>query len=258
MASVSVQPDNRHSAPETKRDSGGQLSASDVDGGIATTNGSQDTTNSLGSTSLDKVVNTTGGGTQNATAGGATYGPTTGYYEGTMSGGQQEAFWFDRNSEQDLSAMGISLALWLYALYLLKESLVFQAWCTPSDPKAPKADRYVNAVFMWSFATFAVWTILETTATVHWANVHHRDLTTEFFADLGHFGRGMALAALLPLAVAIYKFMLASTMIRAANKIEGAPARSASTPLVGALVGLIGLISSIATLIDFFHLRSGK
>lgn len=154
--------------------------------------------------------------------------------------------------------MGISLALWLYALYVLKESEVFQAWCTPSDPKAPRPERYVIAVLCISIGTTLVWTTLEITATLHWADIRHQDLPTALLQDVGHFGRGMALAAILPLAVAIYKFLLASTLIRTANKIEGSPPRSVSAPLIGAFVSLIGLASSIATLIDFFHLRSPK
>lgn len=145
----------------------------------------------------------------------------------------------------------VSIAILVFSYFLLVQSVAFQKWATLNEEGAPDANSGLGLVGLACMITIgsvlAWWLLLHPPP-------HDRPPAENVFWLLtsrpSELAIGPLLASLVAAGVALTKFMMASFIKRGAGDIS-APNRSGAGAVAGAILSVVSLIGSIATLVMF-------
>jgi hypothetical protein len=147
-----------------------------------------------------------------------------------------------------------SIALCAMSFFLLLEAARFQKWVTAKDETAPNPWAGFGFACLLSFA-------MVVSSTGYWMLCHPPSFDLVGADDVflwvianrpSELAIGWLLASVVPSVMAIFKYVMASTIMHSADKETPALSRSPMAALVGAIFSLITLAASIVTLIMFY------
>jgi hypothetical protein len=153
----------------------------------------------------------------------------------------------------DFVLMIFSIVLLVISLFLLHQSVAFQTWASRDDPKAPNAKAgliFVRISLIFIFLLCILFFIRN----------NYLDESNPVMGFIRLFSdqprllvAPAVIASVIPSIIAIYKFAIANTFIRAGTQSDSKYVRPLLTALVGIMFTLLQLAASIVTLIMFWR-----
>lgn len=143
----------------------------------------------------------------------------------------------------DFAALLISLVVLSLAFFLLHDARRFQKWQSADDDQAPNPLAYIEIAWIVSLSVLALWVLY----VVSHFRLPEPTWISLFFGEPRRLVPGVLIAALFPAAVAAFKYLTTTLAIRTHAGSPGPRSRG----LAGALLALINLVASIATLVMF-------
>jgi hypothetical protein len=208
-------------------------------------------------TNVGQPSQTIGTGTVNAgpsvsdfVAGGTNTGPTGESQSSVNNVGTLPPAFTKRPEPSDFAALLTSFIVWCLAFFLLHDAGRFQKWQSADDDHAPDPLTGIGLAWVVSLSAFVAWGWYVATL-FRLEGIFPDDIRNDPLMGLLVLGvprllvPGVLIAALFPAAVAVFKYVTASL----ATRTPGGGPRLRG--LVGALVALINLGASVATLVMF-------
>lgn len=146
-----------------------------------------------------------------------------------------------------------SIALWATSLFLLSQGAAFQRWVMKDDSGAPAASRGILGCWALSAIIICFWCLMLVGFSMPrsaWPSFPFA-LLAPFIAQPANLAFAFLLASLAPGALAIYKFMMTSQLMRSVPADAQQLSRSPMAAFFGGSFALIQLMSSVATLYMF-------
>ncbi len=170
---------------------------------------------------------------------------------GTIQIGPMNTGPTNRPDPSDFAALLISFVVWCLAFFLLHDAGRFQKWQSADDSHAPNPLAGTELAWIVSLSVLVLWGLyvmflfrLRVPAFFYLTDDQRISL---LLGESRLLVPGVLIAALFPAAVAVFKYVTATLAIRTPGGIPGPRSRG----LAGALVALINLAASVATLVVF-------
>lgn len=149
----------------------------------------------------------------------------------------------------DLWIFLFSVALFSISFFLLHQGVAFQRWVVSNEKNAPDPNSGVMMSWMLSIMMILIWVLHSLLFREFWIG----SFTETIFYVLENpldFSPAVLIASVVPAAVALYKFLITGSLMRALPDTKNSVSRSPVAVMAGAICTLLTLCASIATLIS--------
>ena len=154
---------------------------------------------------------------------------------------------------RDFSQLILAAVLFSLALFLLFQAIAFLIWASKGDEDAPQAKAGIGFASISSIVVILIWVIF---LYVHLENPYEPSfgpwLKGLFFDEPTLLVPPILIASVIPSTLALYKFVIANSFIRAKTLPESGYARPPIVALMGAAFTILQLAAAIVTLISYW------
>ncbi|MDQ2920175.1 MAG: hypothetical protein M3R52_00960 [Acidobacteriota bacterium] len=145
-----------------------------------------------------------------------------------------------------------AIALCVISGFLLHQGVAFQRWVTGGEEGAPDPKAGVELAWVSSVAMAGVW-VLYWFLSLPGFEREGQYLLFRVLTRSKDLAPAPLLASMVPGALAVFKFLLAGSMMQAAHRERSPLIRSPLAAITGAVFAILQIAASIVTLIMFFR-----